>query len=68
MPASLTLIIPRFDERACPRWQGGRRIRLALLFFWHQVGNGLFTLLSNMTANLNISDIWMRSKNRRRET
>lgn len=28
-----------------------------MLFFWHYVGNRLLTLLSNMTIDLNLSDI-----------
>jgi glycosyltransferase involved in cell wall biosynthesis len=28
-----------------------------VLYFWHRVGNGLLTLLSNMTTNLNLTDM-----------
>ena len=28
-----------------------------VIFFWHRVGNGLITLLSNMLTNLNLTDI-----------
>jgi glycosyltransferase involved in cell wall biosynthesis len=28
-----------------------------VLYFWHRVGNGLLTLLSNMLTNLNVSDM-----------
>jgi glycosyltransferase involved in cell wall biosynthesis len=28
-----------------------------VLYFWHRVGNGFLTLLSNMTTNLNLTDM-----------
>ena len=28
-----------------------------VLYFWHRVGNGLLTLLSNMLTNLNLTDM-----------
>src|SRR5690606_17402685 len=28
-----------------------------VLYFWHRVGNGLLTLLSNMFTNLNLTDM-----------
>jgi len=28
-----------------------------VLYFWHRVGNGFLTLLSNMLTNLNLTDI-----------
>ncbi|OPZ23124.1 MAG: Undecaprenyl-phosphate mannosyltransferase [candidate division BRC1 bacterium ADurb.BinA364] len=37
------------------RFLGGRPHRV--LYFWHSVGNRFFTLLSNMTTNLNLSDM-----------
>jgi glycosyltransferase involved in cell wall biosynthesis len=37
------------------RFMGGRPHRV--LYFWHSVGNGLLTLLSNMFTNLNITDM-----------
>jgi glycosyltransferase involved in cell wall biosynthesis len=37
------------------RFAGGRPHRS--MFFWHMVGNRLLSLLSNMTTNLNISDM-----------
>ena len=45
--------------------QRRRGLRLALhrrsphrvLYFWHSVGNGLLTLLSNMFTNLNLTDM-----------
>ena len=29
-----------------------------VLFFWHQVGNKLLTLMSNMLTDLNLTDVW----------
>lgn len=37
------------------RFMGGRPHRV--LYFWHWVGNGALTLLSNMCSNLNLSDM-----------
>jgi glycosyltransferase involved in cell wall biosynthesis len=37
------------------RFAGGRPHRI--LFFWHTIGNGLLTFLSNMFTNLNLSDM-----------
>ena len=37
------------------RFVGGEARRV--LFFWHMVGNRLLTLLSNMTTNLNLTDM-----------
>jgi glycosyltransferase involved in cell wall biosynthesis len=37
------------------RFMGSRPHRV--LYFWHRVGNGLLTLLSNMFTNLNLSDM-----------
>jgi glycosyltransferase involved in cell wall biosynthesis len=37
------------------RFIGSRPHRV--LYFWHRVGNGLLTLLSNMFTNLNLSDM-----------
>jgi len=37
------------------RFMGGRPHRV--LYFWHSVGNGLLTLLSNMFTNLNLTDM-----------
>jgi glycosyltransferase involved in cell wall biosynthesis len=37
------------------RFMGGRPHRV--LYFWHRVGNGLLTLLSNMMTNLNLTDM-----------
>jgi hypothetical protein len=38
-----------------------------VLYFWHSVGNGLLTLLSNMFTNLNLTDIETGYKVFRRE-
>ncbi len=37
------------------RFMGGRPHRV--LYFWHSVGNGVLTLLSNAITNLNLSDM-----------
>jgi glycosyltransferase involved in cell wall biosynthesis len=37
------------------RFMGGRPHRV--LYFWHRVGNGLLTLVSNMMTNLNLTDM-----------
>ncbi len=37
------------------RFKGGEAHRV--LYFWHRVGNGLLTLLSNMFTNLNLTDM-----------
>ena len=37
------------------RFKGNRPQRV--LYFWHRVGNGLLTLLSNMFTNLNLTDM-----------
>jgi glycosyltransferase involved in cell wall biosynthesis len=37
------------------RFVGGQAHRV--LYFWHSVGNRMITLLSNMTTNLNLTDI-----------
>ena len=47
------------------RFMGGRPHRV--LYFWHYVGNRFLTLLSNMTTNLNLSDMETCYKAFRRE-
>ena len=47
------------------RFQGGRAHRV--LYFWHSVGNGVLTLLSNMFTNLNLTDMETCYKAFRRE-
>lgn len=37
------------------RFRGNRPHRV--LYFWHRIGNGLLTLLSNMFTNLNLTDM-----------
>ena len=37
------------------RFRGGEEARV--LYFWHRQGNALLTLLSNMTTNLNLTDM-----------
>ena len=37
------------------RFQGGRPHRV--VYFWHRIGNGFLTLLSNMFTDLNLSDM-----------
>jgi len=37
------------------RFMGGQPHRV--MYFWHRVGNGLLTLLSNMFTNLNLTDM-----------
>lgn len=53
------LLEPIIDNRADvvfgSRFLTGQSHRV--LFFWHSVGNKLLTLLSNMTTNLNLTDI-----------
>ena len=47
------------------RFMGGRPHRV--LYFWHSVGNGFVTLLSNMLTNLNLTDVETGFKVFRRE-
>jgi glycosyltransferase involved in cell wall biosynthesis len=58
-PFDLTrLIEPILDGRADAvfgsRFMGGPR---RVLYFWHRVGNGVLTLLSNMLTNINLTDM-----------
>ncbi len=54
-----TLLAPILDGRADvvfgSRFLGGGAHRVH--FFWHRMGNGLLTLLSNMLTNLNLTDM-----------
>ena len=54
-----TLLEPLLDGRADvvygSRFLGGGAHRVH--FFWHRIGNGLLTLLSNMLTNLNLTDM-----------
>jgi glycosyltransferase involved in cell wall biosynthesis len=47
------------------RFMGGEPHRV--LYFWHRIGNGLLTLLSNMCTNLNLTDMETCYKAFRRE-
>ena len=53
------LIDPILHDRADvvfgSRFMGSRPHRV--LYFWHRIGNGFLTLLSNMFTNLNLSDM-----------
>lgn len=53
------LVEPILHDRADvvfgSRFMGGRPHRV--LYFWHRVGNGTLTLLSNMCSNLNLTDM-----------
>jgi len=58
-PADLpALVAPirngRADAVYGSRFQGGPH---RVLFFWHMVGNGVLTFLSNMFTNLNLTDV-----------
>lgn len=53
------IIKPIEDDKADvvfgSRFMGGEPHRV--VYFWHRVGNGLITLVSNMLTNLNLTDI-----------
>src|SRR5579862_5059308 len=53
------LLEPLLEDKADvvygSRFMSGRPHRV--LYFWHSVGNGLLTLLSNMVTNLNLTDM-----------
>tara|TARA_B100000035_G_scaffold187249_1_gene159773 strand:- start:11095 stop:11790 length:696 start_codon:yes stop_codon:yes gene_type:complete len=55
----LKIIQPILDGKADvvygSRFKGGGAGRV--LYFWHRVGNGFLTLLSNMMTNLNLTDM-----------
>jgi glycosyltransferase involved in cell wall biosynthesis len=63
------LLAPIIDGRADvvygSRFMGADAHRV--LYFWHRVGNGLLTLLSNMFTNLNLTDMETCYKAFRRE-
>jgi glycosyltransferase involved in cell wall biosynthesis len=65
-----TILQPLIEDRADvvygSRFSGGSAHRV--LYFWHRVGNGLLTLLSNMCTNLNLTDMETGFKAFRRET
>jgi glycosyltransferase involved in cell wall biosynthesis len=53
------LLAPMLDDRADvvygSRFRSGSEMRV--LFFWHNVGNSMLTLFSNMMTNLNLTDM-----------
>jgi glycosyltransferase involved in cell wall biosynthesis len=55
----LRLIQPILDDKADvvfgSRFMGGQPHRV--LYFWHRVGNGILTTLSNIFTNLNLTDM-----------
>ncbi len=63
------ILQPILDEKADvvygSRFMGGEAHRV--VYFWHRVGNGLITLISNMLTNLNLTDIETCYKAFRRE-
>jgi glycosyltransferase involved in cell wall biosynthesis len=63
------LLAPMVEGRADvvygSRFMGGHPHRV--LYFWHRMGNGLLTLLSNMATNLNLTDMETCYKAFRRE-
>ena len=59
------LLENRADVVYGSRFLGGSAHRV--LYFWHRVGNGLLTLLSNMCTNLNLTDMETGFKAFRRE-
>lgn len=63
------LIQPILDNKADvvfgSRFQGGQAHRV--VYFWHRVGNGLLTLLSNVFTDLNLTDMETCYKAFRRE-
>jgi glycosyltransferase involved in cell wall biosynthesis len=59
------LVDGRADVVFGSRFMGGRPHRV--LYFWHSMGNRLLTLLSNMTTNLNLTDMETCYKAFRRE-
>ena len=69
-PQEFPLVIqPILDGKADvvfgSRFQSGRPHRV--VYFWHRVGNGLLTLMSNLFTDLNLSDMETCYKSIRRE-
>jgi glycosyltransferase involved in cell wall biosynthesis len=64
-----TMIEPILSDQADivygSRFKGNRPHRV--LYYWHRVGNGLLTLMSNMFTNLNLTDMETGYKAFRRE-
>ncbi|MBH8566847.1 glycosyltransferase family 2 protein [Nostoc sp. CENA67] len=63
------MIKPIIDNKADvvfgSRFQGGRPHRV--VYYWHKVGNGFLTMLSNMFTNINLTDMETCYKAFRRE-
>jgi glycosyltransferase involved in cell wall biosynthesis len=59
------IIAGRADVVFGSRFMGGQPHRV--VYFWHRVGNGVLTLLSNMFTNLNLTDMETCYKAFRRE-
>jgi glycosyltransferase involved in cell wall biosynthesis len=59
------ILIGQADVVYGSRFKGSRPHRV--LYFWHRIGNGLLTLLSNMFTNLNLTDMETCYKAFRRE-
>jgi glycosyltransferase involved in cell wall biosynthesis len=59
------IILGRADVVFGSRFMGNRPHRV--LYYWHRVGNGLLTLMSNMFTNLNLTDMETGYKAFRRE-
>jgi glycosyltransferase involved in cell wall biosynthesis len=63
------IVAPILDGKADvvfgSRFMGGEAHRV--VYFWHRIGNGLLTLLSNMLTNLNLTDMETCYKAFRRE-
>ena len=59
------ILAGRADVVFGSRFMGGRPHRV--VYFWHMVGNRLLTLLSNMSTNLNLTDMETCYKMMRRE-
>lgn len=49
------ILVNKADVVFGSRFRGGDANRI--LYFWHRVGNGLITLVSNMFTNLNLTDM-----------
>lgn len=59
-PAEYGLLVEPIRKGKADVVYGSRFIGAAphrVLFFWHRMGNGLLTLLSNMLTNLNLTDM-----------
>lgn len=59
------ILIGKADVVFGSRFQGGRPHRV--VYYWHRVGNGFLTMLSNMLTNINLTDMETCYKAFRRE-